>query len=487
MIAVGVLTTSIVLQLVAAGLALSLIRVTGWRVAWLSVSAALILMSLRRGITLYRAVAGEAALSPDLAAEFVALAISVLMVTGIALFAPLLTRAKQVERELRRSEQRLRAVIEHAPCNITLMDAEGRHLLAGPQSKALWGVDRHDIIGQTTHQLLPKELADSLIAQDRAVLETGRVIEQEDDIVLDDGVHTILTIKFPIPDAEADRPGIGAVSLDITGRKRIEAEVRRLNEELASRIEARTSELHATREALVRNQSLAVLGELTGSVAYDLRNPLGAIATSIDVIQNKCQAAKVDVDHALVRVQRNIRRCDGLIRELLDFTRVKGLHPEPTELDSWLWEVLEEQPVPTWITVNRELRAGGATVAFDREQIRRAVTNVLENACQAMAIDEDTSGGTSRRQLTVATRRSQGRIEIEVADTGPGIPEQVLSKVLEPLFSTKSLGTGLGLPIVQRIMERHSGGLEIASAAQRGTQVRLWLPLAQATEQGAPA
>jgi signal transduction histidine kinase len=367
------------------------------------------------------------------------------------------------------------------------MDAEGRHLLVGPRSKALWGVDRDNIIDRTTHQLLPKELADSLIAQDRAVLETGRLVEQEDDVVLDDGVHTILTIKFPIPDAEADRPGIGAVSLGITGRKRIEAEVRRLNEELASRIEARTSELHATREALVRNQSLAALGELTGSVAHDLRNPLCAIASSVDVIQNKCQAAKVDVDRALVRVQRNIKRCDGLIRELLDFTRVKGLHPEPTELDPWLSEVLEEQPVPTWITVNRELRAGGATVAFDREQIRRAVTNVLENACQAMAIDEDTNGSTSPRQLTVATRRSQGRIEIEVADTGPGIPEQALSKVLEPLFSTKSLGTGLGLPIVQRIMERHSGGLEIASAAQRGTQVRLWLPLAQATERGAPA
>lgn len=359
MIAVGVLTASIVLQLVAAGLALRLIRVTGWRFAWSFVAAALVLMSLRRCITLYRALVGEGTLSPDLMAELVALTISVLMVTGVALIGPPFVRAKRVERSLRRSE----------------------------------------------------------------------------------------------------------------------ADVRRLNEELAKRVEERTTELHATRQDLVRNQSLAALGEMTGSVAHDLRNPLGAIATSFDVIQNKCEAAEVDVDRALGRVQRNIRRCDGLIRELLDFTRIKGLRPEATVLDVWLSEVIEEQSVPSCITINRELRAGGATVDFDREQIRRAVINLVENACQAMVIDESGDGAAGLKELTVTTRRLEGRIEIEVADTGPGIPEDDLSKVLEPLFSTKAAGTGLGLPIVQRIMERHSGGFEIANAVQRGTRARLWLPL----------
>jgi signal transduction histidine kinase len=188
MIAVGVLTASIFLQLVAAGLALRLIRVTGWRFAWSFVSAALVLMSLRRCITLYRALIGEGTLSPDLSAELVALTISVLMVTGVALIGPLFARAKRVEQDLRRSE----------------------------------------------------------------------------------------------------------------------AEVQRLNAELTNRVEERTTELHATRQALVRNQSLAALGEMTGSVAHDLRNPLGAIATSFDVIQCKCEAAKVDVDRALGRVQRTI-------------------------------------------------------------------------------------------------------------------------------------------------------------------------------------
>jgi signal transduction histidine kinase len=350
----------------AAVLVLRLIRITGWRFAWSLVSAALILMSLQRSISLYRALFGEGIPSSDLWTGLVALIVSVLMITGIAVIGTMSGRAKRVERELRRRE----------------------------------------------------------------------------------------------------------------------AEVRRLNEELMSQAEERMTEVDATRDALTQIQSLAAFGEMTGSVAHDLRNPLGTIAISFDVIQYKCEAANLDLDRVLSRARRNIRRCDNLIRGYLDFTNSGGLHPESTVLDVWLSEILEERFVPSCITINRDLGAGGATVAFDREQIRRAVINLVENACQAMVIDETGDGVMSRKELTVATRRLNGRIEIEVSDTGPGIPEGDLSKVLEPLFSTKSAGTGLGLPIVQRIMARHGGGFDIASEKQRGTQARLWLPVEPGVEQG---
>ncbi len=608
MIDIGVPAASVVLHLIAAGLAFRLTRVAGWRPAWAFVSAALVFMSLPRGVALTRAIAGDPLISPDLTVELVALTASALMAAGLALVGPLFARAVRLKRDLWQSEQRLRAVVENAPFNIALKDREGRHILTGPRSKAVWGVSREEVTGKTSHEFVAKELADALVAHDREVLETGRAGEWEDEVSLEDGVHTVSTVEFPIPDSAGGSSGVGMISLDITERKnteqalreseerfgslvkniagavyrcawdkdwatefmsdaiedisgypasdfvrngvrtyasiihpddramveetvlsavnsnrpftveyrvltaegksrwvwekgvgvcddggkvlfldgtifditerkRAEEEIRRLNTFLTRRVEEGTTELHATRDALLRNEHLAALGQLTGTVAHELRNPLGAIATSFDVIQNKCQAAKLDLDRALGRAKRNIKRCDGLIGELLDFTRVKGLRPEPTVVDAWLSEILEDQHIPGNISVNRDLCAVGTTVAFDREQVRRAVINVMDNACQAMEIDESRHDADKKKELTVATRRTAGRIEIKVADTGSGIPADDLPKVVEPLFSTKSSGTGLGLTIVQRIMDRHGGGLEITSEECGGTQVLLWLPL----------
>ena len=121
--------------------------------------------------------------------------------------------------------------------------------------------------------------------------------------------------------------------------------------------------------------------------------------------------------------------------------------------------------------------APGVIVELDRDHFRRAVINVFENACQAMT--EEAGGERGRGQtLTLRTRPKDGRVEVAVRDTGPGIPSEVLDRIYEPLFSTKGFGTGLGLTVVKQIMEQHRGGVEIASEPGRGTEVALWLPLA---------
>jgi signal transduction histidine kinase len=102
--------------------------------------------------------------------------------------------------------------------------------------------------------------------------------------------------------------------------------------------------------------------------------------------------------------------------------------------------------------------------------------NVIANAFQAMA------EGEGEKELTVETRAGDGRIAIVVKDTGPGIGPDQLEKVLEPLYSTKSFGVGLGLPIVKQIAEQHGGAVEIESQAGQGTAVALYLPLGQGDE-----
>ena len=118
--------------------------------------------------------------------------------------------------------------------------------------------------------------------------------------------------------------------------------------------------------------------------------------------------------------------------------------------------------------------ASGVAANIDRDRLRRAVINVLDNACQAV----EENGDGADNEVVVATKVNGERVEIVVTDKGPGIADDELGKIFEPLYSTKSFGVGLGLPVVEKIAEEHGGGVDIVSTIGRGTQVTLWLPLA---------
>jgi signal transduction histidine kinase len=107
--------------------------------------------------------------------------------------------------------------------------------------------------------------------------------------------------------------------------------------------------------------------------------------------------------------------------------------------------------------------------------MRRAVVNLFENSVQAFA---DLAQDSNERRITISTRLTGDRCELAVEDTGPGIPQEVLPRVFEPLFSTRSFGTGLGLPIVKRIVDQHGGTIEISSEPAKGTRAVINLPLA---------
>ena len=291
--------------------------------------------------------------------------------------------------------------------------------------------------------------------------------------------------------------GIVGLRIDITVLKAIQASLREsqhslrlakeaaetangavqaANEALERRVEERTSELKAAQEKVVQSERLSVLGKLTATVAHELRNPLSAIRNTCYALRETAGPDALQFARPLARIERSVLRCENLVADLLNFTRPKEPNRKPVKLDEWLAEVLDEQKIADGIVLERRFGAAGAIAALDTDQFRRVIINLIENAAQAM--DPDIAPSLERR-ITVSTAASD-TIAIIVEDSGPGIPADVLPKVFDPLFSTKSFGTGLGLPTVKQIVEQHDGTVSIVSEPGRGAAVHIRLPLGQA-------
>ena len=251
---------------------------------------------------------------------------------------------------------------------------------------------------------------------------------------------------------------------------------------LAQRVDERTAELHKTQEALLRQERQSALGQLTASMAHELRNPLSAIANTLHTVKEAVAKGGLDLERPITRMERSIARCDRIINDLLDYSRMRELRRRTWNVDPWLEEALDDLKVPDGIGVVRRLGAPGRQASFDSDLMRRAISNLVENAAHAV----ENAHGKSRR-IVVSTRTVESELEFSITDTGPGISSDVLPRVFEPLFSTKGFGAGLGLPMVRQIVEQHDGRVEIASTPGTGTTVTIRLPLTVSAPKAAAA
>lgn len=264
---------------------------------------------------------------------------------------------------------------------------------------------------------------------------------------------------------------------DVTELHQAEAEVQRLNTELEQRVELRTAELREAQAELIKKDRLATLGQLTATVSHELRNPLGVMRTSAYVLSKSLPEGNEAASKAIARIDRGIVRCDRIIDELLDFTRATEIDREPITIDDWLGAVLSELSIPGGVKLETDLRLGTLAAMIDSGRMRRAVINIVENACQAIAGQAGWDAGTSEGIVTVSTGEVNGDIEIRVADNGLGIPVDIREKIFEPLYSTKNFGVGLGLHTVRQILEQHGGSVALESEPGAGTLFRLSFPV----------
>jgi PAS domain S-box-containing protein len=262
---------------------------------------------------------------------------------------------------------------------------------------------------------------------------------------------------------------------EIIDLRRQNEQITSLNVELAKAV----SNLKLAQDELVKKGKLEQLGQLTATVAHELRNPLAAVRTSAFLLERKLKSEHPEFTKQFERIANGIKRCDDIITQLLDFTRSKTLLLTAQDLDGWLAKLVEEQAggLPSKLSIECTLGLNGELVAFDADRLSRAVINVVQNASEAIFEQgHSANGARSATHIWMSTNLSGRGVELRIRDSGPGIPPDVLARIREPLFTTKNFGTGLGVPAVEKIMEQHAGGLEITSTIGEGTLVTLWWP-----------
>lgn len=382
----------------------------------------------------------------------------------------------RVEEELRSSKERLQLLIDRMPIGCIVWNTKFEVELWNPMAEAIFGFTSLEAQGRHANDLIvPEEIVPRVEWIYQGLLNGDATVRNENANITKGG-RTIICDWHNTPLRDQSGTGIGAISMvwDVTEQKNAENELERYRQNLEGLVSERTRQLENAQSELLEKERLAVLGQLTATVSHELRNPLGTVSNAIFSLQDAIDKGQNErVARALALASRNVHRCDGIITELLDYTRSHNLIKESIDLGPWLDQVLEDQQVPRYVDLERDL-APGMMVSVDAERLRRAVVNVLENAVQALEGDWGRMGVVS-----VSLRAKDGRIGVDIVDNGPGIAEDVMMRIYEPLFSTKGFGVGLGMSVVKNVIEDHCGEVEVYSTPGCGTTVTLWLPVFQ--------
>ncbi|MDY6952693.1 MAG: ATP-binding protein [Thermodesulfobacteriota bacterium] len=261
--------------------------------------------------------------------------------------------------------------------------------------------------------------------------------------------------------------------------------VKRLAEN-KERMETQIRSLKEAREEVLRSERLSSIGRLAAGVAHEVGNPLGAILGYTDLLARHTENDEEAKDY-LLRIEKEITRIDTIVRELLDFSRPSVAVSAPVEINALVSEsvsFLSHQKLMASVRLETRLEKDLKTVWADPDQLKQVLINLMFNASDAME-----TGG----ELTISTgsvpsvegddpEAEKGRgdlIEIAVSDTGKGIRAQDLDKIFHPFYTTKppGKGTGLGLAISLRIVESFRGTISVESVEEKGTTIRVRLPV----------
>jgi len=396
------------------------------------------------------------------------------------------TEAKK-DREIKERESVLSTVINNVDQGILLMDSELTVEMANEKFAEMWGMQTdffdspktfQDIMDHNRHTGFYPIDGNDDDAWENYVAERVNGVRDGDikniELIRGDG-RTLIFSAVQMPGGQRM-----ATYFDVTTLKQREAELELMqhdlaeaNELLEERVEKRTAELRRTQDMLVKNERQALLGDLVSSLCHELRNPLNALNTSLFLIRRTVEDEYPKLTRAFDRSERTITRCTNILNDLYDYALVDELKKEAVHIAPWLLDMLDNVDIPQSCDIVLDIDNLLPVCEIDGDQLGSALGKVVANASQAIT---DSLNPTTDPQIQVYAGDCGDQIEIIISDNGPGMDKKTFARALEPLFSTRGFGVGLGLPIAEQIIKRHGGEIRLETMAGAGTTVTIWLP-----------
>ena len=367
-----------------------------------------------------------------------------------------------------REIDRLENVLDSLPRGILVCDTTNNLILANKAARRFLSIVSYEQSRETVWSVISDDLIAEFLAH--TLLAADTVEEREFDVEINGRQRLLCVSVMPLVQ---ERQVSGSLILvdDITERRGREARMRRM-------------------------ENLASLTTVAAGVAHEIKNPLGALSIHVQLIQKamavqkklclevhqaektECEPSKYFnlIDKYLQVVNEEVDRLNGIVVDFLFAVRPMNAELRRGDINAFLADVagfasveLKEARIKCELHLEEKLPA----VDFDERLMKQAFLNLIKNAAAAMP-----EGG----KLIITTEVKDGEVQISVADTGTGIPEENLSKIFEPYFTTKETGTGLGLTLVFKIVKEHQGEISVKSHKGKGTVFIITLPIPQ-TEQ----
>lgn len=345
---------------------------------------------------------------------------------------------------LKINQEKIKSIFNASPDTIIATDLIGNIIEYNRQMDEFTGYTRDDLIGKPAFSFMSDADSKRVTKLLEEVAENGSTAHFECCIRKKDGSTYPVELSISsLQDAHGMPYGFVAIIRDLTEKKQME-------------------------KRLFQVERLAAIGELAGMVGHDLRNPLTSIKSAVYFLKKKGAALPEEQAKAMLEIiEKGIDHSDKIIKDLLDYARNIHLELQVNSVRNVLIDALAMVRIPENVKVINTV-SEEPTFRIDKDKIERVFINLVKNAIDAMP-----NGGT----ITLDCKQVNGNVDVTFADTGTGIPEEILPKVFSPLITTKAQGMGFGLAICKRIVEAHGGKIAVETEKGKGTTFKVSFPI----------